>query len=83
MRLPNMSQEKKQNGEKANDDRQKAKTKSTDDLMTEASLQDMPIKSLVLYGGGILDYEMCDGLLMMLNKQKGGLKALVKAFGIR
>ena len=78
-----LSQEKKQNGEKTKDNSQKTKAKSTDDLMTEASLKDMPIKSLVLYGGGILDYEMCDGLLMMLNKQKGGLNALVKAFGIR
>ncbi|MFA0814414.1 MAG: glycoside hydrolase family 3 C-terminal domain-containing protein [Anaerofustis sp.] len=81
-----VSQQKKQaEGDKKNKEGSlgKEEPKSTDDLMIAASLIDMPLKSLVLYSGGILDYEMADGLLMMLNKQKGGFKALRKAYHAR
>ncbi len=35
--------------------------------MAEANVNDMPIRSMVLMGGGILNFEMAEGLVEMMN----------------
>ncbi len=61
----------------------KSDKKDTSLLMMKGMIDEIPIKQLVILSGGKFDYEMADGILMMINKEKGGLKRFMKSYKSR
>ncbi len=55
--------------------------KKTQKLMMAASIDELPMKSLVVNSGGLIDYEMAHGILQMINGNgKAGFSQLKEAY---
>lgn len=61
----------------------KSDKKESSPFMLKGMIDEMPIKQLVILSGGKFDYQMTDGILMMINKEKGGLKRFMKSYKSR